>query len=266
MTREEPLELRELPVFAGLSEVDMKRLLPMMQRAWMSEEMRLLHRGARSEAVYFLVKGGVKVCAVERDDSVVMLAMLGPGEVLGEVAAVDGRGHSADVITMERSLFWWMTSADFCCCLDTMPRFARNLAGLMARRLRGATTHLHSLATQDVGARVARQLVTLAHRYVEPGHEGDIRIPLRLTQTDLGELVGASRVRVNEVVVGFKKRGFLSVDSSCHATIHNLPALVRRCGESCEDNTSKSAPEARCFDAKIVLRPAPSAPASRPLS
>ena len=56
-----------------------------------------------------------------------------------------------------------------------------------------------------------------------------MRIGLRLTQTDLAELVGASRERVNQVMVDFRQKGYLSVDSSHHIQVHQPPALARLC-------------------------------------
>ena len=97
---------------------------------------------------------------------------------------------------------------------------------LMARRLRVANSQLLAMATLDVHGRVARQLLLLADVYGEKLPNGDVRIPLRLTQGDLAGLVGATRVRVNEVLVGYKKRGYLSVDGRYRVTIHDRDALA----------------------------------------
>ena len=71
-----------------------------------------------------------------------------------------------------------------------------NLAEVLSRRLRLTSAHLLSLAALDVPGRVASQLLALAREYGERTPEGT-RIAMRLTQTDLASLVGASRVRVN---------------------------------------------------------------------
>lgn len=231
----EPFDVRQLVLFRGISDTDAARVTTMLQRVVFDTGARVLQKGLRGQNVYFLMRGSVKVCVVEYDregeERTVMLSMLGAGEVLGEVSAVDGYGHSADVIALEHCVFQTMSNADFCSCLDTMPRISRNLTTLMTKRLRATTTHLHSLATHDVRGRVARQLASFGRRYSRPHQEEEIVIQMRLTQTDLAELVGASRVRVNEVMVNLKKEGIISVNSNCNVTIHKMPALLARCGD-----------------------------------
>ena len=73
---------------------------------------------------------------------------------------------------------------------------------------------------------MARQLLALSDVHGEELPNGDLRIPLRLTQGDLAGLVGATRVRVNEVLVGFKRRHYLSVDARYRITIHDRDALT----------------------------------------
>lgn len=88
---------------------------------------------------------------------------------------------------------------------------------------------VEALAALDVFGRVARQLLAFAQEYGEATPDGIIRIPLRLTQSDLASLVGASRVRVNQVLMTFRRQGHLSVDGDSRITVHNVAALVHRC-------------------------------------
>jgi CRP/FNR family cyclic AMP-dependent transcriptional regulator len=89
-----------------------------------------------------------------------------------------------------------------------------------------------SLATLDVDGRIARQIVAFAQEYGEPGQASAPVIPFRLTQSDLADLVGASRVRVNQILVTYKRHGYISVDATHHITVHNLAALVELCRDS----------------------------------
>ena len=82
-----------------------------------------------------------------------------------------------------------------------MPALSYNLLRIVARRLRLATAQIQALATLDLHGRVARQILALAEECGSTGQNGTMTIPLRLTQSDLAEMVGASRVRVNEVIV-----------------------------------------------------------------
>jgi CRP/FNR family transcriptional regulator len=76
---------------------------------------------------------------------------------------------------------------------------------------------------------VARQLLAFVQEYGRPVAEGGIVIPLRLTQTDLAEMVGATRVHVNRVLSNFKKNRYLSEDHRHHITVHDRAALAEYC-------------------------------------
>jgi CRP/FNR family cyclic AMP-dependent transcriptional regulator len=98
----------------------------------------------------------------------------------------------------------------------------------LSNRLRLANSQIQALATQDVYGRVARQLLILADTFGRRDQNGDIVVPLRMTQGDLASLVGASRVRVNQALVVFKDSGYISVDAALQITIHNYAALAAR--------------------------------------
>ena len=122
-----------------------------------------------------------------------------------------------------------MDRATFHSCLQRMPPLSYNLVRLLASRLRFANEQIQALCTLDVQGRVARQILAMADRYGCPEAEGEVRIPLRLTQSDLAEIVGASRERVNQVIVDLKHRGLISVDPLHRIHVHNRRELARYC-------------------------------------
>jgi CRP/FNR family cyclic AMP-dependent transcriptional regulator len=99
----------------------------------------------------------------------------------------------------------------------------------LCNRLRYAGQQIQALASMDVQGRVARQILDFAQRYGNVTPNGDVHIPIRLTQSDLAGLVGASRERVNKIIAIAKRNGHLSVDRYHHITVHNQQALARQC-------------------------------------
>jgi CRP/FNR family cyclic AMP-dependent transcriptional regulator len=182
-----------------------------------------------SDAVFTLTEGSVKIYLKQADGTEVILGILGGGEVLGEVSGVDGKSPSANVVTLEDSQFLCIERRLLWQYMQTMPLLAYNVARILARRLRLATGQIESYATLDADGRVARQILAFAQEYGRKTEAGDIRIPLHLTQTDLADLVGASRVRVNRVLMEFKKLKYISVDNNQRITIHDSTALRERC-------------------------------------
>jgi CRP/FNR family cyclic AMP-dependent transcriptional regulator len=181
------------------------------------------------EVVYFILKGTVKIYMVKADGTTVILAILGPGDVVGEMSLIDSVGRSANVLTLEDSSLIWMDRITFQHSLETIPKINYNLVRILSQRVRLANEQIQALASLDVYGRVARQFLAFAERYGKPTKEGDVIIPIRLTQTDLAELVGASRKRVNQVIVSFKRDGTIRVDSDGRFIVKDHEALARLC-------------------------------------
>jgi CRP/FNR family cyclic AMP-dependent transcriptional regulator len=225
----DPAALSRMPLFRGVPARELERLVPLLQERSFPAGASVLTAEQPGEAVYILLKGSVKVYVTHTDGSEVILAILGTGEIVGEMSLADSLGRSASVTTLEDSTFLWMDRRTFLSGMEEIPTIARNLVGILSRRLRLADTHTRSLASLDVHGRVAAQLLAFAREYGEPLPDGGgVLIPLRLTQTDLGGLVGASRVRVNQALSYYRKRGSISLDKEGRITVHEREVLARR--------------------------------------
>jgi CRP-like cAMP-binding protein len=189
----------------------------------------MLNEQQPGEVIYFIITGAVKVYVEQSDGAQLALSVLGAGDIVGEISLLDDDGRSATVITLEETEALWMARPAFHEFLRTIPILGYNLARMLARRLRAANKMTQALAIRDVESRVASQLLAFADRFGELMQNGDILIPVRLTQSDFASLVGASRESVNRVIVSYKDRRYLSVDSNHRFTIHNRNALLSRC-------------------------------------
>ncbi len=123
----------------------------------------------------------------------------------------------------------WMDRNTFQDLLKNVPEFTQNLVRMLSGRLRMANEQIQSLSSLDVAGRLARQILAFAERYGQDEPGQGTRIPLRLTQSDLAELVGASRERVNQVMVDFRQKNYLAVDSSHRILVHKAQELTRLC-------------------------------------
>ena len=179
------------------------------------------------EAVYIILHGTVKV-HIEQGERDVILAILGTGDMLGEMSLIDSVGRSASAVALESSLLLWMDKITFNYILDNFTPVARNLVKIMSSRVRLSDQLIQALATLDVNGRVARQLLAFAEKY---GHEKDgaTQIRIVLTQGDIADLVGASRKRVNQAMVSFKEQGFIDTDAEGRIAIRNSEGLAKYC-------------------------------------
>lgn len=226
---EDPRSLGELDLFQGLAPDQLAELNGLLRSQTVQAGTHFITAEQPGEVVYVLLEGTVKIYVTRSDGREVILAFLGPGDTVGEMSLVDSAGRSANVVTTEPSRLLWMDRTTFQACLRTLTPLANNLVRLLANRLRFANEQIQALCTLDVTGRVARQILAMADRYGSRQEGGDVRIPLRLTQSDLAEIVGASRERVNQVIVDFKHRGFISVDPDHRIRVHDRAELARYC-------------------------------------
>ncbi|HEX2225236.1 MAG TPA: Crp/Fnr family transcriptional regulator [Thermoanaerobaculia bacterium] len=227
----DPAALGRLELFEGLSPQQLAHLNGLLRSASFPAGSNFITAEQPGEVIYVLLEGTVKIYISHPDGRDVILAFLGPGDTVGEMSLVDSSGRSANVVTTERSRVLWMDRATFQTCLHEIAPLANNLIRLLAKRLRFANEQIQSLCTLDVPGRLARQILALADRYGSPpGGGGEVEIPLRLTQSDLGEIVGASRERVNQVIVELKHKGLITVDANYRIRVKDRAELARYCG------------------------------------
>jgi CRP/FNR family cyclic AMP-dependent transcriptional regulator len=205
-----PADLIRLPLFRDLTPEQLAGMHRWLAGATFQSGATLVTVEQPGEAIYVILSGTVKVHVDRADGSEVMLAILGPGEVIGEMSAIDRLARSATVVAMEATTTLWIDRATFRDQLFSVPALAINLVAIMSRRLRLANAQIQALAGLDVYGRVARQLLALAEVYGESASGGGTLIQLRLTQSDLAALVGASRVRVNQVLGSFRQLGYVA--------------------------------------------------------
>jgi CRP/FNR family cyclic AMP-dependent transcriptional regulator len=224
----DPNALSEISLFRGLPPERLKRLAEVLRKKTVPAGTNMITAEQPGEVVYVILEGTVKILIEQMDGREVILAFLGDGDTVGEMSLVDSSGRSANVMTMERCTLLWMDRATFQDLLKNSNEFAQNLVRLLAGRLRMANEQIQSLSSLDVAGRLARQILAFAERYGRDAEEGKL-VPLRLTQSDLAELVGASRERVNQVMVDFRGKGFLTVDSSHRIVVHKPGELAKLC-------------------------------------
>ncbi len=229
LTTPKPDVLAKLALFQGLTPKELELLSERLHCRNFSAGANLITAEQPGEAVYFILSGTVKVHIEQASGNDVVLAILGPGDVVGEMSLVDSAGRSASVVTLEESTLVWMDRQSFQDNLRLVPALAMNLVRILSSRVRLANEQIQTLATLDVYGRVARQLLAFADKYGEACTDGGVTIPVRLTQGEIADLVGASRKRVNQVMVSFKNLGYISMDSDGCIIVQDRAALARHC-------------------------------------
>lgn len=224
-----PSVLEAVPLFGRLTPGQLALVLERMHERPVPAGTEIITQGEPGDSVFVIVEGSVKVYRRQREGGEVIVAVLGSGEVVGEMTPADDAGYSVGVATLEDSRMLWLDRESFGWMLGQMPPLRSGLVELLSRRLRLAETRLETLAALDVEGRVARVLLDLARTYGEPKPGGGTRIPIPLTQGDIAAMTGASRVRVNQVLSKFRRNGWVTLDGRRRTSVRDAAELEARC-------------------------------------
>lgn len=179
----------------------------------------MIEEGERSTSVMVLCAGCVKVQGRLENGGDALLAIRARGDLVGEMAAIDGRPRSASVICCSLTRVEIIRQGDFLRYLATHPDFGLAFNRMLVRRLRQANRKRLDFTGCDAPVRVARVLVEISETWGRPGPEG-IRSGIALTQHELAGLSGTARRTVEETlgrlrtghVVATGRRGFTIID------------------------------------------------------
>ena len=211
--------IARIPLFEGMSPEEQDELRAMMTQTTLRRGETLFNEGDAGDRLYILLAGKVELGHASADGRENLLAVLGPGEVVGELTLFDPGPRSTtatavaptELLTLEHS---------------QLMGFIKDMLRALAQRLRRTNTALADLVFSDVPGRVAKALLDLADRFGSTTEDG-VHVPHDLTQEELAQLVGASRETVNKSLAEFVSRGWIRLEGRA-VTLLDVDRLRRR--------------------------------------
>lgn len=225
-TESEAVYLKQVPLFAGLEDEDIRELMSVAKRRTFRSGEVIFHREDPGQVLYVIKEGKVKISLISPDGQEISLVVFGKGECFGEFAILDGLPRSADAIAMEKVECYTLQRSDFHKAIMKNPKIAIQVMVVLSKRLRSTDQMVEELIFLDVYGRVAKKLLELADTHGTKVENG-IRIDVRLTQQELASMVGSSRESVNKVMGYFTDKNFISTDKH-KITLHRIADLKRR--------------------------------------
>lgn len=210
----------------ALSEAEAAELRSVGRLRAYGSNVTLFHQGDDAGAVIVLSTGRVKIASPTSSGREVIVAVRGPGDLLGELSAIDGQPRSTTVTTLEPVEALLVPGSAFAAFLERRPRVALVLLRMVAERLRYADRQQADFAAHDVVGRLAHRLVELCERFGAPGADG-IEIALPLSQEELAAWTGASREAVSKALQLLRSLRILETGRR-QITVLDLEALRRR--------------------------------------
>src|SRR3546814_472595 len=167
---------------------------------------------------------GVQTCALPISEGrEIILNIIHPGEVFGEIALLDGKERTADATAIEVCELLILERRDFVPFLERHPDICLRLIAVLCERLRRTTEQVEDVLFLDLQARLAKTLLHLADAHGQPSPKG-IALAVKLSQRDLANMIGASRESVNRQLSLWEDDGLISRDRGA-ITIVDSPGL-----------------------------------------
>ncbi|MDQ1614470.1 MAG: family transcriptional regulator, cyclic receptor protein [Actinomycetota bacterium] len=221
-------DLSASPLFAALDETAAASLRSSMTEVRLPRGDMLFDEGDPGDRLYVITAGKIKLGRTAPDGRENLLAILGRGEMFGELSLFDPGPRTAGASAVTDATLLELGHDDLEPWLTGRPEVATHLLAALARRLRRTNEAMADLIFSDVPGRVAKALLDLATRFGVQGEDG-LHVTHDLTQEELAQLVGASRETVNKALADFAARGWLRLEARA-VVLLDVERLTRRAG------------------------------------
>lgn len=213
--------LRAHPIFGVLDPPLLDQLRAHSLQKTFSRGTTIFSKGDPGGSLFAILNGQVKVISFSSMGRNAVFNMLGPGDLFGEIAMLDGGERTADVVAVTDCSLMIIERRTFFPIIHSRPEIAQKLVEVLCARLRKTTRQVEEVMFLDLSARLARALLRLAGDTPHPQPNA-----LTLTQSELAQIVGASRESTNKQLREWETKGWLRLDRGT-LTILTPNALAR---------------------------------------
>jgi CRP-like cAMP-binding protein len=214
------------PLFAALDAEGAQVLRETLIEKHVLKGQTLFEEGEPGDRLYVILDGKVKLGHSSPDGRESLMAVLGPGEMFGELSLFDPGKRAATATALTDASVLELSNEQLMPWLAGRPEVAAALLQALARRLRRTNEAMADLVFSDVPGRVAKALMDLGEKFGTVTPDG-LLVTHDMTQEEIAQLVGASRETVNKALADFTQRGWLRLESR-QVLIVDVERLRRR--------------------------------------
>lgn len=205
--------LGQTPLFQHLPTRHLQELGEYVRRRHFADGEMIFQQGDPSNSLFIVASGEVKVSLQSRGDNdmEIVLAILKPGDMLGEMGVLDGAPRSASATAEGEAELLMLARNDVNYLLEREPSAMRAVLNALVGMIRRTNEKISDFFMRDVHGRLAKAFFMLAERY---GKEvpGGIRIDHLVTHEDLAGLAGLHRVEVDRLMQGYQLENFIDIE------------------------------------------------------
>ena len=169
-------------------------------------------KGSAGTGMMAVLGGRVRISTPSPDGRELVLNTIHEGEIFGELALLDGKERTADASAARDCELLVLERRDLLPFLEKHPKVALRLLAVVTGRLRQTTEQVEDVAFLGLESRLAKQLLKLAARHGKETADGEITIDAKLSQRELGQMIGLSRESINKQLGTWQREGLVRVE------------------------------------------------------
>jgi len=200
--------LRRHPIFRELEPAALDQLCRYCTTRGFKRGTTIFTKGDAGNSLFAVISGAVKIGVSSAEGREATFNLIGPGELFGEIALLDGRERTADAVATAESELLVIDRREFLPFMRSQPVLAMKIIELLCARLRWISEHVEQVVLPDLPGRLAKALLRLAGKS-EPKAAGH---KLAVTQLELSQMVGMSRESINKQLRAWAKRKWVRLE------------------------------------------------------
>jgi len=197
-------------LFGQLEANEIDNILTLAIQRKFSAGQIIFQKGEEGNSMMIVLSGEVKIGAISADGREIVLNIIHPGEVFGEIALLDGKSRSADAVALNDCQLLIIRRRDFLPYIKKHPEVAVQLISLLCEKLRNTSNTLENIGLLSIPARLARLLLQMAETNHQDASDSKVlKIRSTLSQRQIGNLIGATRESVNKQLRAWQSDGII---------------------------------------------------------
>ncbi len=221
--------LRKHPIFCDLDPEAFDQLCRYAKHATLKRGSTIVSKGDPGNSLIAVISGTVKISISSPDGRTAILNLIGPGEIFGEVAVLDGQARTADATANTNCEIFVIDRRELLPFVRSQPALAMKFIELLCARLRWTSDQVEQVILQDLPGRLASALIRLTekHKAIQGGRT------IAVTQQEISEMVGMTRESINKQLRAWAGRNWVRLEHGAIVVldVESLQALAGIGGE-----------------------------------
>jgi CRP-like cAMP-binding protein len=167
-------------------------------------------KGSPGNSLMIVLRGRVRISSISLTGKEIVLNIIDAGEIVGEIALLDGGERSGDAVAMTDCELLVLNRRDFMPFIENRADICLMLIKILCQRLRQTSEQVEDLQFRHLESRIAKALLHLSERSGQPVVDGRV-LELHMSQSELSHIVGSSRESVNKQLQAWQKAGFIDL-------------------------------------------------------